>query len=108
MQKKQTRVKSSNWQMLQQSRNWRQRVTNSHPAFNANYLFFVFAFPPCPPWFQLLCGSNCYEQCADCEKGARKVTDDELGTELLGCAMKVHSVLGPGLLESVYEACLMH
>ena len=36
------------------------------------------------------------------------MTDDELGTELLGCAMKVHSVLGPGLLESVYEACLMH
>lgn len=36
------------------------------------------------------------------------MTDDELGTALVGCAMKVHSVLGPGLLESVYEACLMH
>ena len=36
------------------------------------------------------------------------VTDDELATELLGCALKVHTVLGPGLLESVYEACLMH
>jgi GxxExxY protein len=36
------------------------------------------------------------------------VTDDELGTELLNCAMRVHSILGPGLLESVYEACLQH
>lgn len=36
------------------------------------------------------------------------MTDDELGTELLGCALKIHTALGPGLLESVYEACLMH
>ena len=25
---------------------------------------------------------------------------------LVGCALKVHSALGPGLLESAYEACL--
>jgi GxxExxY protein len=24
----------------------------------------------------------------------------------IGCALKVHSALGPGLLESAYEACL--
>ncbi len=34
--------------------------------------------------------------------------DDELGTLLIGCAIKVHRALGPGLLESVYETCLYH
>jgi GxxExxY protein len=36
------------------------------------------------------------------------MTDDEIGTALIGCALKVHSDLGPGLLESVYEVCLTH
>ena len=34
--------------------------------------------------------------------------DNELGTNLIGCAIQVHRALGPGLLESVYEACLHH
>jgi GxxExxY protein len=36
------------------------------------------------------------------------VGDDEVGTALIGCALTVHSALGPGLLESVYETCLAH
>jgi len=32
--------------------------------------------------------------------------DDELGTLIVGSALQVHSALGPGLLESVYERCL--
>lgn len=28
--------------------------------------------------------------------------------EIIGCAIEVHQHLGPGLLESVYEACLQH
>jgi GxxExxY protein len=36
------------------------------------------------------------------------MTDDDIGTALIGCALKVHSELGPGLLESVYEVCLAH
>ena len=36
------------------------------------------------------------------------MSDDELGTLLIGCAIQVHRVLGPGLLESVYETCLLH
>ena len=33
---------------------------------------------------------------------------DPLSKEILGCAIEVHRVLGPGLLESVYEECLTH
>jgi GxxExxY protein len=33
---------------------------------------------------------------------------EELATELVDAAYSVHSELGPGLLESVYERCLCH
>ncbi|HTM92654.1 MAG TPA: GxxExxY protein [Flavisolibacter sp.] len=32
----------------------------------------------------------------------------KLSYEITGCAIKVHKSLGPGLLESVYEKCLIH
>jgi GxxExxY protein len=31
---------------------------------------------------------------------------DELTEKVIGCAIEVHRVLGPGLLESTYEQCL--
>src|ERR1700740_1715681 len=34
------------------------------------------------------------------------MTEDELSKLIIGCAIKVHSALGPGLLESAYEECL--
>ena len=36
------------------------------------------------------------------------MTDDDLGTRLISCALRVHSELGPGLLERVCEVCLVH
>jgi GxxExxY protein len=33
---------------------------------------------------------------------------EELTHRIIGCALKVHSALGPGLLESAYGVCLEH
>ncbi|MBS3770587.1 MAG: GxxExxY protein [Bacteroidales bacterium] len=32
---------------------------------------------------------------------------DELTYKVIGCAIEVHKYLGPGLLESIYEKCLL-
>ena len=32
---------------------------------------------------------------------------DELSREIIGAAIEVHRVLGPGLLESIYEKCMI-
>jgi GxxExxY protein len=36
------------------------------------------------------------------------VTEEEIGHSIIGAAIKVHSVVGPGLLESAYETCLLY
>lgn len=38
--------------------------------------------------------------------GTRKRTANEISRFVLDAAMKVHTTLGPGLLESTYQACL--
>jgi GxxExxY protein len=36
------------------------------------------------------------------------VFENEITERIIGCAMKVHITLGPGLLESAYESCLYY
>ena len=36
------------------------------------------------------------------------MTENEIGKIIVDCAYKVHKELGPGLLESTYEACLLY
>ena len=36
------------------------------------------------------------------------MTHNELSAKIIGCAIEVHRELGPGLLESIYEECLVH
>lgn len=33
---------------------------------------------------------------------------NEITEIIIGCAIEVHKALGPGLLESTYEVCLIH
>ena len=33
---------------------------------------------------------------------------NDITEQIIGCAIKVHRTLGPGLLESTYEICLVH
>jgi GxxExxY protein len=33
---------------------------------------------------------------------------DQLSYKIIGCAIEVHKELGPGLLESIYQKCLIH
>jgi len=36
------------------------------------------------------------------------VTEEQIGHGIIGAALKVHSAVGPGLLESAYETCLLY
>ena len=36
------------------------------------------------------------------------MTEDQLSKIAIGCAMKIHTALGAGLLESAYEECLFY
>ena len=36
------------------------------------------------------------------------MTENEIGNAIIASAMKVHSAIGPGLLESAHETCLLY
>lgn len=39
---------------------------------------------------------------------ARALSEDQISHKIIKAGLKVHSVLGPGLLESTYKACLAY
>ncbi len=47
-------------------------------------------------------------KCAKKRKEKNKMTENEIAKIIVDCALKVHKTLGPGLLESTYEACLAY
>jgi GxxExxY protein len=38
----------------------------------------------------------------------KSAEEERIGNAILAAAIRVHSALGPGLLEGIYEACLAH
>lgn len=42
------------------------------------------------------------------QSAQEKIVENEISQLIIGCAIKVHSALGPGLLESAYEECLYY
>ena len=36
------------------------------------------------------------------------MTENEISNKIIGCAIEVHKQLGPGLLESAYQECLLY
>lgn len=41
-------------------------------------------------------------------RDAKSQRENDITERVIGCAIEVHRSLGPGLLESAYEACLVH
>ena len=44
----------------------------------------------------------------DAKRTDTGINEEHIGHKLIGAALKVHSAVGPGLLESAYEVCLLH
>ena len=52
---------------------------------------------------------KCLRGAFECEELSNIImTERELTERVIGCAIEVHRVLGPGLLESTYQHCLAH
>ena len=43
-----------------------------------------------------------------CRVGSQRMDENDLSGVIIGCGMRVHTALVPGLLESAYEECLYY
>ena len=60
----------------------------------------LLGFLPCRPGLKILYHEG--------HEGHEEMDFDDLSHQVIGCALEVHKLLGPGLLESTYEQCLAH
>jgi GxxExxY protein len=52
---------------------------------------------------------NCKEKSQERQKPVdQRIKEESIATQIVDSAIKVHKALGPGLLESAYQACLKH
>lgn len=63
---------------------------------------------PCglPFFFSFL--SRSYTKTRSFTKKMVQMEFDDLSRKIIGCALQVHKILGPGMLESAYEECLAY
>ncbi len=54
------------------------------------------------------CGIILNNQIAQKPQKAITMKENEISSKIIGCAIKVHKALGPGLLESAYQECLFY
>ncbi len=55
-----------------------------------------------------VCGSSPAASCLANRIGVPVYAEQALTSEIIAAAIEVHRALGPGLLESAYQACLCH
>jgi len=54
-----------------------------------------------------MCAAYCLKAFYHEGHEGHEVEFDKLSNQVIGCAIEVHKTLGPGLLESAYEQCLV-
>jgi len=59
-------------------------------------------------YFQSLVIQTTIIKTTECTEGTESMELNEISKKIIGASIQVHRTLGPGLLESAYEACLKY